>query len=314
MDKALVGIILTVDGNVITAPVGAVELEEGSKQLKLSRANKPPSIPIRTASIMEPICLSFPPRPLISTAQFYKTSLEFGGLQDPDVIINHAAAMGTALSPVGTPTVTLRAYRCDQDLVNAYYIFIHPYFPFLPPPIVPQYEDRPVPITVPDAEPSRSCLPSMSSSPLGLAIAAILILVPMPEDANPMSETARKLRRSYAELYARAALAGVEIFLEEYEHMGTAFSSDMDLSRALQSPLQLGLPLPVESVLALTLLAIYEYVQRSNVAKMRPRATKHLQRPCTYPCTQLAPSARTTRTRVVGRGGWRCFWFVSRPF
>lgn len=175
----------------------------------------------------------------------------------------------------------------------------------------------------------------MSSSPLGLAIAAILILVPMPEDANPMSETARKLRRSYAELYARAALAGVEIFLEEYEHMGTAFSSDMDLSRALQSPLQLGLPLPVESVLALTLLAIYEYVQRSNVAKMRPRATKHLQRPCTYPCTQLAPSARTTRTRVVGRGGWRsvyflsesnsadlncllarnrCFWFVSRPF
>jgi hypothetical protein len=39
-----------------------------------------------------------------------------GGLQDPDIIINHGAAMGTAPSPVETPTVTLRAYRCDQDL------------------------------------------------------------------------------------------------------------------------------------------------------------------------------------------------------
>jgi hypothetical protein len=141
---------------------------------------------------------------------------------------------------------------------------------------VPQYEDRPVSITVPDAEPSRSCLPSMSSSPLGLAIAAILILIPMPDDANPMRETASKLRRSYSELYVQAALAGVESFLDEYEHMGTAFSSDMDLSRAPQSPLQSSLPLPVEPVLALTLLAIYEYVQRSNVAKMRARANQAL--------------------------------------
>ncbi|GFG08455.1 hypothetical protein IFM61392_05379 [Aspergillus lentulus] len=177
-------------------------------------------------------------------------SSSLGGLQDPDVIINHAAAIGTAPSPVETSTVTLRAYRCDQDFVNAYYIFTHPYFPFLPPPIVTQFDDRPVSITVPDAEPSRS------SSPLGLAIAAISILIPMPEDANPMSETARKLRRSYSELYAQAALAGVESFLDEYEHMGTAFSSDMDLSRAPQSPLQSGLLLPVEPVVALTLLAL----------------------------------------------------------
>jgi hypothetical protein len=98
----------------------------------------------------------------------------------------------------------------------------------------------------------------------------------MPEDANPMRELASKLRRSYSELYAQAALAGVESFLDEYEHMGTAFSSDMDLSRAPQSPLQSSLPLPVEPVLALTLLAIYEYVQRSNVAKMRARANQAL--------------------------------------
>ncbi|KAF4167620.1 hypothetical protein CNMCM6936_004677 [Aspergillus lentulus] len=214
MDKALVGIDLTVDGNVITAPVGEVELEEGSKQLKLSHANKPHRSPIvhsidhgafvsRLSS--EATAIN---SPVLQNIIGINSSL--GGLQDPDVIINHAAAMGTALSPVGTPAVTLRAYRCDQDLVNAYYIFIHPYFSFLPPPM---------------------CL----SMKIDL-------------------ETARKLRRSYA----RAALAGVESFLDEYEHMGTAFSSDMDLSRAPQSPLQSGLPLPVEPVLALALLAIYE--------------------------------------------------------
>ncbi|GFF83396.1 hypothetical protein IFM53868_03791 [Aspergillus udagawae] len=39
-----------------------------------------------------------------------------GGLRDAEEIINHGAAMRTAPSPVETPTVTLRAYRCDQDL------------------------------------------------------------------------------------------------------------------------------------------------------------------------------------------------------
>ncbi|GIJ86557.1 hypothetical protein Asppvi_005446 [Aspergillus pseudoviridinutans] len=98
----------------------------------------------------------------------------------------------------------------------------------------------------------------------------------MPEDADPMRETAVKLRRSYSELYAQSALAGVESCLDEYEHMRAAFSADMDLSQAPQSPLHSGLPLPVEPVLALALLATYEYVQRSNIAKMRARANQAL--------------------------------------
>jgi hypothetical protein len=76
MGRARVGIALTVDGNVIIAPVGAVEPEEESEQRKVSRANKPPSFPhTYIASIIEPICLRFPLRPLISTIQFYTTSL-----------------------------------------------------------------------------------------------------------------------------------------------------------------------------------------------------------------------------------------------
>ncbi|KAF4170539.1 hypothetical protein CNMCM8927_004531 [Aspergillus lentulus] len=118
MDKALVGIDLTVDGNVITAPVGEVELEEGSKQLKLSHANKPHRSPI-VHSIDHGAYLSRLSSeatainsPVLQNIIGINSSL--GGLQDPDVIINHAAAMGTALSPVGTPTVTLRAYRRDR--------------------------------------------------------------------------------------------------------------------------------------------------------------------------------------------------------
>ncbi|GFF25309.1 nitronate monooxygenase [Aspergillus udagawae] len=89
----------------------------------------------------------------------------------------------------------------------------------------------------------------------------------MPEDADPMRETAANLRRSYPELYAQSAFVGVECCLDEYEHRRAAFSADMGLSQAPQSPLQQSLPLSMEPVLALALLATYGYVQRSNIAR-----------------------------------------------
>ncbi|PKX89157.1 uncharacterized protein P174DRAFT_435279 [Aspergillus novofumigatus IBT 16806] len=144
-------------------PVGAVEPEEESEQLKVSGCKQAPVVPPYVHSIDNEAYLS----PLSSeTTDINSPVLQniiginssLGGLQERDIIINHGAAMGTAPSPVETPTVTLRAYRCDQDLINASYIFIHPYFPFLPPSIVPQYEDRPVSITVPDAEPKGRIL------------------------------------------------------------------------------------------------------------------------------------------------------------
>jgi hypothetical protein len=80
--------------------------------------------------------------------------------------------------------------------VNAYYIFIHPYLPLLPPPAVPRYADRPFRMTLTNAQPDNSSLPLCPRSPFLWALMAILVLVPLPDDPDPMCEAAVILRRS----------------------------------------------------------------------------------------------------------------------
>ncbi|PWY93050.1 Zn(II)2Cys6 transcription factor [Aspergillus sclerotioniger CBS 115572] len=166
------------------------------------------------------------------------------------------------------PARSLRAYRCDQDLINAYYVFIHPYFPLLPPPALPQYEDRfeKLRIRSPDANASR--LPYWPTSSLGLALAAMLALIPPPGDVHAADGEAVTLRRSYADLYARSALESSEDSLES--------SSPIDLAKGPQSTLHPGIPRKMEPVLALGLLSMYECCQRRNIAKMRIRANQAL--------------------------------------
>ena len=164
--------------------------------------------------------------------------------------------------------------------LGAYYTYIHPYFPVLPPPEIHQVTDNPEKgcrvsedaifssLKVPNFEPS---------SPLSLAISASLALIPHPEDPNPTSTESVILRREQAQAFAQSAFESIEIESElpdSTTQPGDALSSDpVSLSRPqfhAQNPLE------NESIIALLLLSTYEYAQRGNIAKMRNRAGQAL--------------------------------------
>ncbi|OJJ47392.1 hypothetical protein ASPZODRAFT_116687 [Penicilliopsis zonata CBS 506.65] len=183
------------------------------------------------------------------------------------------------LEPVDLPACRIRAYRCDQDLINTYYIFIHPYFPLLPPPAVPQCEDKCLNLSLRSSYANASLMPYWPTTPLGLALAALLAVIPPPEvedgpdsapdDAQASEEDAVALRRSYADLYARSALETLEDGLE-------AASSQHELAKGPRSSLHAGIPRRMEPVLALALLGLYECCHRGNIAKMRLRTNQAL--------------------------------------
>ncbi|KAL4744925.1 hypothetical protein BDW72DRAFT_199126 [Aspergillus terricola var. indicus] len=172
------------------------------------------------------------------------------------------------LGPVDPPARTLRAYGCYQDLINAYYIFIHPYFPLLPPPVVAQSEDKCIGLEVRSTYANASILPYWPTSPLGSALAAILTLIPLPEDSHTSDVGVAALRRSYADLYAKLALESLENSFET--------SSYANLAAGPRSTLHQAIPQKMEPVLALALLNLYECCQRGNVSKMRLRANQAL--------------------------------------
>jgi hypothetical protein len=153
--------------------------------------------------------------------------------------------------------------------LNAYYIWIHPYFPIFPPPechvlpddATPLFQSRPMDI-------------DESSSPVALAISAILALVPCSEDTNPLSEESVLFRRKYAQFLAQSAFESTEIESERPE-------SSVEPSRALEGsddelsrePFHRRVPVELESIIALDLLSVYEYAQRGNLKRMKNRAS-----------------------------------------
>ncbi|BCS05804.1 hypothetical protein ALUC_10185S [Aspergillus luchuensis] len=168
--------------------------------------------------------------------------------------------------PVPPPDL-LQTYASDADILDAYYVFIHIYYPILPPPErVPVY-NRPLS--------ERS--PFRPSSPLSLAISAILALVPHPEVKQPSRSEYVKLRRDLAHSFAQSALEAVETDLE-------LLDSSVDPSKALsdgapqyqRKEFHSKVPVCLEAVLALVVLSVYEYAQRGNINKMCNRAGQAL--------------------------------------
>lgn len=162
--------------------------------------------------------------------------------------------------------------------LNAYYDFIHSYFPLLPPRTLPPCRDRPLhyPISCsnPSAEPLMMYRPR---SPLSLAVAAVLALIPHPADPEPTSPTSILQRRTYAHAFAQLANSIIET------------ECDLELSatdpgQALSNPrppisrerLHARVPEDLETLLALLILSVYEYAQRGNLLKMRYRAGQAL--------------------------------------
>jgi hypothetical protein len=134
--------------------------------------------------------------------------------------------------------------------------------------VAPQYEDQPTVIRPPgdSSQPSKSDLPHWPTSSLSLALSALLVMVPVAEDRFPVAEISLALKRSYAQLFAQAALAAVEA---EIDNLSPA-SPSMSGSGSLHSRM----PAQVTPVAALVVLSIYEYCQRGNVSRMRARGNQ----------------------------------------
>lgn len=115
------------------------------------------------------------------------------------------------------------------------------------------------------------------SSPISLAISAILALIPHPCDECPSKTESVLYRRKNAQSFAESTMESIEI---ESEIM----DSDSSPSRALSGspspcrrpPFHPNVPIELESVQALCIMCIYEYTQRGNLNKMRSRAGQAL--------------------------------------
>ncbi|KAL1953084.1 hypothetical protein VTO42DRAFT_3622 [Malbranchea cinnamomea] len=199
--------------------------------------------------------------------------------------VSNSGEVTTGSESVSAPSETIpspsrertrvRTYGSEHDILNAYYIFIHQYFPIFPPSPVPLAVDQPLDFSckLPNCAVSQPPLSYLPRSPVSLAISAILALVPHPDDPDPSDAESVLLRRSYSQNFARLALEAVEADSELSE------SSAMP-SQALQNertipnrfPIHPHAPVELEAILALLLLSVYEYAQRGNVVKMRNRA------------------------------------------
>lgn len=177
-------------------------------------------------------------------------------------------------SPSNTAPI-VRTYSSDAAILDAYYVFIHPFLPILPPPITIPV-DQPIPrlqnqLDVFDDhyEPS---------SPLTLAISAILALIPYPEDTNHLSQESQIFRRKYAHFLAQSAFETIE---NDDEIPDSLVEPEKALSEEhthnfFRQPFHPQVPMDLEAMIALDILSVYEYAQRGNLKKMQNRAGQAL--------------------------------------
>lgn len=158
--------------------------------------------------------------------------------------------------------------------LNAYYIYIHQYFPILPPPVQVITPDNPIRTANLEA-----CFAFTLTSPLALAMSAMLALIPFP-DQEPMPGVSSEepLRRSVAHKLAQMALECVEADSELLDctpggHPSPVSYKGQPIPRF---PLHPATPVMLEGLLALLLLSNYEHTQRGNMLKMTTRASQAL--------------------------------------
>lgn len=114
------------------------------------------------------------------------------------------------------------------------------------------------------------------SSPISLALLAILTLIPHPDDQAPHDRSLLH-RRNQAQAFAQSALESIEIESEIIESSTSPSKALNSRGRPLQRErLHPHVPIELEPVQALDILSIYEYAQRGNIAKMRRRAGQAL--------------------------------------
>jgi hypothetical protein len=125
-----------------------------------------------------------------------------------------------------------------------------------------------------------------------------------------MTEASIVLRRTYSQLFAQAALASVE---KEIDDMGPSIhfnAPDACLSQG-HSPLHSQVPLQLDPILALVVLAIYEYCQRGNVSRMRGRINQAVTTAMDISLHELGSMTKEA-SEAQRRAWWITVSFVHR--
>ncbi|KAJ3495448.1 hypothetical protein NLG97_g3389 [Lecanicillium saksenae] len=164
--------------------------------------------------------------------------------------------------------IPLRIYGSNHDLLNAYYTFIHTYFPILPPPTSEIEPDQP---TEWISTETFTAIPFTPASPVGLAIASILALIPVQPSTGPDPASAAA-RRALSRQFAQASLLQVEEDSDYISRVAGCQSEDLEQEQPFRLPFHSQVPLELEAILALLVLSNHEHTQCGNLLKMATRA------------------------------------------
>lgn len=117
----------------------------------------------------------------------------------------------------------------------------------------------------------------MPTTPLPLALLAILTLIPLLNDPDPRSEKSTWDRRVQAHKFAQASFEALD---NESELIDSIINPKDALSNgpacSHRARFHRDVPLDLEANIALLLLSVYEYAQRGNIKKMLNRGGQSL--------------------------------------
>ncbi|PYI10631.1 hypothetical protein BO78DRAFT_404096 [Aspergillus sclerotiicarbonarius CBS 121057] len=164
---------------------------------------------------------------------------------------NPAETTRGSLAPLAN---TVQLYGSNEDILDAYYIFIHPYYPILPPPERLPVSHNPALLGPDGFEPT---------SPLALAISAMMALVPHKDVKEPSRPEYVKIRREVSLRFAEAAYA---VVAKDYDPLQSSGAFDGFLRDTIgRRPFHPKVPVCLEGIIALSILGFYEYGQRGNM-------------------------------------------------
>ncbi|WQF75396.1 hypothetical protein CDEST_00410 [Colletotrichum destructivum] len=143
-------------------------------------------------------------------------------------------------------------YRSHAEILSGYYRLIHPIYPILPPPL----EDGSTSLT--DMHVQED-IQLEASSPLMLALHALLILIPDPESDEAFSEVERQGRASMSQTLCVRALEALEL----------ASQNQITGVRSLSvSNFHPHVPKESETPLACCVLGLYQYLHPGDLQEM----------------------------------------------
>lgn len=188
--------------------------------------------------------------------------------------------------------------------LDAYYRWIHIYLPILPPP-----PEAPSGVGNHQLNGMNQGAGGLSqsepSSPLRLAISAVLALIPHASVSNPSRPSHVAIRRKHAHQLAQRSVAMIEDESDIPQDLSPSAALAYSAAAPHRQPLHPSVPIELESVLSLCVLAIYEYAQRGNIRKMQDRAGQALVSAMT-----MSLHCQTNDTTVHAEARRRAWWMT----